>query len=259
MAIRVNPAGYFGFRRTHGDDSENDGLFVGVPALLLPTDKRHLHFASAGDEDTDWAISNPTNPRFFVHSETTPASNYGYLEHDATDFNIVAGAGSVMIPSAALGIADNISLELGSDDDSVLRHKSAATTWATAITDVTLGTPVGTDLAANSLIISNVTASGDIAIAVNNGGNSEQAVFIDASAKLLTLGQTGWSLQAPNGAVKLTLGTAGTFATTQPTNALVIKTGTAPVGAITTSVGLFTDGTSMKKIIADGTASNVET
>lgn len=78
-----------------------------------------------------------------------------------------------------------------------------------------------------------------------------------------TLGVTGVAtmsdeLRVANGK-NIRLGTISAFATTQPTNALVIKTGTAPVGAITTSVGLYTDGTTMKKIIADGTASDVQT
>jgi len=55
------------------------------------------------------------------------------------------------------------------------------------------------------------------------------------------------------------LGAVSAFGTTQPTSAMVFKVGTAPVGAITTSSGLFTDGTNMMKIIADGTADNVET
>ena len=55
------------------------------------------------------------------------------------------------------------------------------------------------------------------------------------------------------------LGAVSTFATTEPTSALVMKVGTAPVGAITTSGGIFTDGTNVMKIIAAGTANNVET
>ena len=55
------------------------------------------------------------------------------------------------------------------------------------------------------------------------------------------------------------LGAVSAFATTEPTSALVMKQGTAPVGAVTTSGGIFTDGTVVKKIIAAGTASNVET
>jgi hypothetical protein len=55
------------------------------------------------------------------------------------------------------------------------------------------------------------------------------------------------------------LGVVSTFATTEPTSALVMKTGTAPAGAITTSGGLFSSTTVVRKIIADGTVSNVET
>jgi len=57
----------------------------------------------------------------------------------------------------------------------------------------------------------------------------------------------------------LRLGAVSTFGTTEPTSAAVFKAGTAPVGAITTSGGVYTDGTTMKKIIAAGTASNIQT
>lgn len=50
-----------------------------------------------------------------------------------------------------------------------------------------------------------------------------------------------------------------TFATTQPTASAVFQSGTAPAGAITTGGAIFTNGTVMRKIIADGTASNIET
>jgi len=55
------------------------------------------------------------------------------------------------------------------------------------------------------------------------------------------------------------LGAVETFVTTEPTSAMVFKQGTAPVGAIATSGALYTDGTDVMKIIADGTASNVLT
>ena len=161
--------------------------------------------------------------------------------------------------AAAVGIADDISLELGTTDDSVLRHKSGTLAANTTLTDVLAGTPVSQALAANSTMISNITANGDIAVYVNTGTVSEQAIFIDSSAKQVAIGQTGWDVNILEAAVKLTLGTVTAFATTQPTNTLVLKTGTAPAGAIVTSVGLFTNGTTMKKIIADGTVSDVQT
>jgi len=57
----------------------------------------------------------------------------------------------------------------------------------------------------------------------------------------------------------LRLGAVSTFGTTEPTSAAVFKVGTAPAGAITTSGGVFTNGTVMRKIIAAGTVTNIET
>ena len=55
------------------------------------------------------------------------------------------------------------------------------------------------------------------------------------------------------------LGAVSAFATTEPTSAYVMKQGTAPAGAITTSGGIFSSATVVRKIIADGTVSNVQT
>lgn len=54
-------------------------------------------------------------------------------------------------------------------------------------------------------------------------------------------------------------GNTATFASTQPVGAVVFQTATAPVGAITTGFAIYTDGTVGKKMIANGTASNIET
>ena len=53
-------------------------------------------------------------------------------------------------------------------------------------------------------------------------------------------------------------GPINSFGTTEPTQAVVLEAGTAPAGAITTSSGIFASSTVMRKIIADGTVSNVE-
>jgi len=57
------------------------------------------------------------------------------------------------------------------------------------------------------------------------------------------------------------LGAVNTFATTEPTSAYVMMVGTNPVGAITTSGGVFctTGGATLSKIIAAGTVSQIET
>lgn len=63
----------------------------------------------------------------------------------------------------------------------------------------------------------------------------------------------------PNG--NLRLGVVSAFATTEPTSAVVMKVGTNPVGAITTSGAIFvtTGGATISKIIADGTVSTIQT
>ncbi len=53
------------------------------------------------------------------------------------------------------------------------------------------------------------------------------------------------------------LGAVNAFGTTEPTQGIVIESGTAPAGAVTTSSGVFASDTVLRKIIADGTVSNV--
>ena len=57
----------------------------------------------------------------------------------------------------------------------------------------------------------------------------------------------------------LRIGTISTFGTTEPTNAIVMKVGTEFAGAITTSGGLMSSATVVRKVIAARTVSNVET
>lgn len=68
---------------------------------------------------------------------------------------------------------------------------------------------------------------------------------------------TAGDLRATVGNVRL--GVVSTFGTTQPTSAVVMKAGTEFAGAITTSGGLMSSATVVRKVIADGTVSNVET
>ena len=84
------------------------------------------------------------------------------------------------------------------------------------------------------------------------------------TATTLVTGTTG--LVATTGDIKgtagnLRLGAISTFGTTEPTSAVVMKVGTNPVGAITTSGGIFvtTGGATISKIIAAGTVSTVQT
>lgn len=89
---------------------------------------------------------------------------------------------AVNIGGANQTFNDDILLRLGTDGDQVFVNRSTTLAANTALTNVLVGTPVSQAIAANTLIISNVTGSGDIAIYGNLGGNSQQYIFIDTSA-----------------------------------------------------------------------------
>lgn len=61
----------------------------------------------------------------------------------------------------------------------------------TALDGVLLGTPVTPALAVDSMVISNLVASGDILIAANAGGNSQAWLWVDSSAGIMRLYAAG--------------------------------------------------------------------
>ena len=90
------------------------------------------------------------------------------------------------------------------------------------------------------------------------GTGSDATISWDGSA----LNVTGTTTEITDGdlqvlAENLYLGAATAFATTEPTSAIIIKTGTAFAGAIVTSSAIQANDTVLRKIIADGTISNV--
>ena len=82
---------------------------------------------------------------------------------------------------------NDVLLAWGTGNDIVALDRSTALGADTALTSVLIGTPVSEAIAADSFMLSNTTASGDIAAYINRGGNSEQFMFMDASAGALYL------------------------------------------------------------------------
>ena len=99
---------------------------------------------------------------------------------------------------------------------------------------------------------------------VGYGGASDPAEIIQVSTTAVTLTSSASSgLTVTAGDVKATAGNyrsgpINAFGTTEPTQAVILEAGTAPAGAITTSSGIFSSSTVLRKIIADGTVSNVQ-
>lgn len=130
-------------------------------------------------------------------------------------------------------------------------------TLVNTITSSGVSTPVnGMTIATGGLTVTaggiTVTADG---ITITDGGLVVTAGGATVTAGDLTVTAGDAHVVAEN----LYMGAETAFGTTEPTSAIVFKIGTAPVGAITTSCGIFTDGTVLLKIIAAGTANNIET
>ena len=111
--------------------------------------------------------------------------------------------GNVVLTDVSFEIGDDDLLTLGDDNDQVLVNKSASNLANTAITSVLIGTPVTQALAANSLIVSNVTASGDVMIAANRGGASEEYLMADSSAGTLFLTGPGGVINFESGTTQV--------------------------------------------------------
>lgn len=97
-------------------------------------------------------------------------------------------------------------------------------------------------------------------------GHISATAFVSAFAMSITGGITAATsnIVATLGDLRITAGNVrcgvvSAFATTEPTSAVVLKSGTAPSGAVATSSGIYANDTVLRKVIADGTLSNVET
>jgi hypothetical protein len=124
-----------------------------------------------------------------IHEPSTPGNAIRYNTlNGSLLMRFLAENGDLELWNSALRVADGTPISLGTGNDSVIFHNPGTLAANTVRTDdrgnsVLLGTPVAEALPANSTVISNITASGDIAFYVNRGGNSEQTLRFDSSAQ----------------------------------------------------------------------------
>jgi len=95
-------------------------------------------------------------------------------------------------------------------------------------------------------------ATNDLTLTTNGLGVTAGGVGITAGDLTVTAGDAHVVAQ------NLYMGAETAFATTEPTSAIIFKQGTQAAGAIVTSTALMANATVLRKIIADGTISNVE-
>lgn len=101
--------------------------------------------------------------------------------------------GTTALEWQGLYLGDDTGVYIGLNQDSVIYHRTATLNADTALAGVLIdggGIDIS-PLAANSLIVSNITSNGDILIAVNDGGDSKQMIFLDGSTGVTHLGRPG--------------------------------------------------------------------
>jgi len=106
------------------------------------------------------------------------------LTFSADDVARIDLVGSVA--QLGLGQDDDI-ISLGTDSDAAIVLQSAASIADATLTGVIEGTPQTPALAANSLIISNITDDGDILLAVSDGGHSRGVLHLDGNVGQLKI------------------------------------------------------------------------
>ena len=115
--------------------------------------------------------------------------------HDGTDGNATIEAtsftGTATYTGASLTFGDEDLLRWGTNADIVSLNRSTALTADTELTGIIEGTSDHPGVAANSLIISNITDDGDIMFAISDGGNSKGMLKLDgANGKVVFHGTT---------------------------------------------------------------------
>lgn len=90
-----------GFKKLLGDESNPTfGIAVGEAS-------RALHIFTALDYGTDWNVAADTHPSIYIHSATTPATDYIKLYHDATNAYIDGvGATAVRLQIAGTSVIE---------------------------------------------------------------------------------------------------------------------------------------------------------
>ena len=104
-----------------------------------------------------------------------PASDTTIATNQITDKRVFVSSGS------AGGVLDDIIMGIGSDSDIAILNRSTSLSADAEVTNVIEGTSDHLGVAANSLIVSNITNDGDIMFAVSDGGNSKGLLKLDGA------------------------------------------------------------------------------
>lgn len=126
---------------------------------------------------------------------------------------VVASNGQAIVNILA---GDDVIFGLGDDEDIVFMHRSSVLAADAEITSVIVGTSDHQGVAADSLILSNITEDGDIIMLVNDGGNSKEFLLANADVADLQLGHgmASMSLKTVSGDITHSAAAVNIFTTT---------------------------------------------
>ena len=104
-----------------------------------------------------------------------PANDTTIATNQITDKRVFVSSGS------AGGVLDDIIMGIGSDSDIAILNRSTSLSADAEVTNIIEGTSDHLGVAANSLIVSNVTNDGDIMFVVSDAGNSKGLLKLDGA------------------------------------------------------------------------------
>jgi hypothetical protein len=177
----ANQPNYGGFNRGKGDETHNPN---GVLEIILPgegtvTSARQLHVAQAGDRGTDWNIAAQAHNTLYIHSVTTPITDYLRVGgHDGTTaFVDVVGGTTLALAIAGTTEVDMTATVFNILDANILYVGVEATPGSTAASNWIGLEDSGTDPAG--------TLTNSLAIYTPDAGDSLDFLHADGTTSSL--------------------------------------------------------------------------
>ena len=126
------------------------------------------------------AASNPVFPAIpaddaVLAAVHVPAGDTAIATAQITDKRVIVKNAS------AAGTGDDVLMRLGDGGDIAIVHRATLIGADAEVANITVGTSDHLGVAANSLVISNITTDGDIMLAVSDGGNSKGLLKLDGA------------------------------------------------------------------------------
>ncbi len=111
------------------------------------------------------------------------------VDDTSADLALLVNGISGLGTTTGVGFGDDALLALGTNDDIVMWNQSTALSAGVEVANAIVGSSVLADIPANSLIVSDITADGDLVFVGRTGANSLEYVRADASALELVVNE----------------------------------------------------------------------